>query len=123
MTIAKTKDDLMEQAIEKIVIRAFGPWATYTMAKNMFEGVDCPKDEEDANWLFSISYKINDALDAIGNPGGTLFVARCKANGYGTKKDLHEALYYYQDYIRICGSDDNLDKEIKEIKREIEMLK
>ena len=119
LTIAKTKDELMELAIEKIVLRAFGPWTPYTMGKNMLEGIDCPKDEEEANRLFRISYRMNDALDTIGYPGGTLFVARCMANGYGTEKDLDGALCYYQDYIRTCGSNDNIDKEIEKVKREL----
>lgn len=119
LTIAKTKDELMELAIEKIVIRTFGPWTSYTMAKNMLEGIDCPKDEEEANRLFRISYRMNDALDTIGYPGGTLFVARCMANGYGTKKDLVGALGYYQDYIRTCGSNSNIDKEVEVVKREL----
>lgn len=48
----------MELAIEKIVIRALGPWTPYTMGKNMLEGIDCPKDEEEANRLFRISYRM-----------------------------------------------------------------
>lgn len=119
LTIAKTKDELMELAIEKIVIRAFGPWTPYTMAKNMLKGIDCPKDEEEANRLFGISFRMNDALDTIGYPGGTLFVARCMANGYGTKKDLDGALCYYGDYVRICGFDEDLKKEIDNVKREL----
>lgn len=119
LTIAKTKDELIELAIEKIVIRAFDPWAPYTMAKNMLEGIDCPKDEEEANRLFRISYRMNDALDTIGYPGGTLFVARCLANGYGTKKDLNGALSYYGDYVRISGCNKDLKKEIDNVKREL----
>ena len=119
LTNSRTKDELMELAIEKIVLRAFGPWTPYTMAKNMLEGIDCPKDEEEANRLFRISYRMNDALDTNGYPGGTLFVARCMANGYGTKKDLDGALSYYQDYIRTCGSNDNIAKEIEAVKREL----
>lgn len=119
LTNSRTKDELMELAIEKIVLRAFGPWTPYTMAKNMLEGIDCPKDEEEANRLFRISYRMNDALDTNGYPGGTLFVARCMANGYGTKKDLDGALNYYQDYIQTCGSNDNIDREIERVKREL----
>lgn len=69
--------------------------------------IDCRKDEEEAERLFGISFRMNDALDTIGYPGGTLFVARCMANGYGTKKDLAGALNYYGDYIRTSGSNDN----------------
>ncbi|MGM9764428.1 MAG: TIR domain-containing protein [Candidatus Cryptobacteroides sp.] len=119
LTNVQTKDELIESAIEKIVIRAFGPWTPYTMAKNMLEGIDCPVDEDEANRLFRISYRMNSALDMIGYPGGTLFVARCMANGYGTKKDLNGALDYYQDYIRICGSNENIDREIEAVKKEL----
>lgn len=119
LTIVRAKDELMELAIEKIVNRAFAPWTTYTMAKNLLEGIDCSKDEEEANRLFGIAFRKSDALDMIGYPGGTLFVARCMANGYGTKKDLDGALCYYQDYIRTCGSNDNIDKEIEAVKREL----
>lgn len=119
LTIVKTKEELIELAIEKIVNRAFAPWTTYTMAKNLLEGIDCSKDEEEANRLFGIAFRKSDALDMIGYPGGTLFVARCMANGYGTKKDLVGALGYYQDYIRTCGSNDNIDKEIEAIKRKL----
>jgi hypothetical protein len=119
LTIAKTKEELVDLAVEKIVDRAFAPWTTYTMAKNMLEGIDCPKDEEEANRLFRIVYRKVDALDTIGYPGGTLFLARCEANGYGTKKDLYGALLDYQCYIRTCGSNDKIDREIEAIKREI----
>ena len=122
LTIVQAKEKLMELAIEKIVNRAFAPWTTYTMAKNLLEGIDCPKDEEEANRLFGIAFRKSDALDMIGYPGGTLFVARCMANGYGTKKDLDGALGYYQDYIRTCGSNDNIDKEIEAIKQELKEL-
>ena len=119
LTNFRTKDELMELAIEKIVLRTFGPWSPYTMANNMLEGIDCPKDEEEANRLFRISYRMNDALDTIGYPGGTLFVARCMANGYGTKKDLDGALSYYGDYVRISGCSEDLKKEIDNVKREL----
>jgi len=123
LTTAQTKEEIVELAIEKIVDRAFAPWTTYTMAKNLLEGIDCPKDEDEANRLFKIVYKKVEALDDIGYPGGTLFVGRCKANGYGTNKDLDDALYYYYDYIRTCGSNDKIDKEIAEIKKELEKNK
>lgn len=113
LTSASNKEELMELAIEKIVDRAFSPWTVYTMAKNLLDGVDCEKDEEEANRLFSIAYRKSDELDCVGYPGGTLFVARCMANGYGTEKDLSGALHYYYDYIRTCGSDENIDREIE----------
>ena len=49
----------------------------------------------------------------------TLFVARCLANGYGTKKDLNGALCYYGDYVRISGCSEDLKKEIDKVKREL----
>lgn len=119
ITIAVTKEEAIELAIEKIVNRTFSPDTTYTMAKNMLDGIDCKKDEEEANRLFRIAFRRADAYDTIGYPGGTLFVARCMAKGYGTPKDLNGALCYYGDYIRTCGSNDNIDKEIEEIKREL----
>lgn len=113
LTSVSNKEELMELAIEKIVDRVFSPWTVYTMAKNLLEGIDCEKDEDEANRLFSIAYRKSDELDGIGYPGGTLFVARCMANGYGTEKDLSGALHYYYDYIRTCGSDENIDREIE----------
>ena len=119
LTIAKTQEEMVELVIEKIVNRAFAPWTTYTMAKNLLDGIDCPKDPEEAQRLFRIAYRKSDALDTIGYPGGTLFVARCMANGYGTEKDLHGALSYYQDYIRTCGSNDRINAEMEAIRREL----
>lgn len=112
----------VERAIEEIVNRTFPFWDTFTMAKNFFEGIDCQKDEDEANRLFGIAYRKADELDSIGYPGGTLFVARCLANGYGTKKDLNGALCYYKDYIRICRSNDEIDKEIEAVERELQEL-
>lgn len=57
-------------------------------------------------------------LDLRDNPG-TLFLARCEANGYGTKKDLHKALMNYQNDIGMCGSNENIDKKVKAIKIEL----
>lgn len=119
ISMANSDTEKEELAIEEIVNRAFPFWDSYTMALNFLKGIDCPKDIDEANRLFSIVYKKVDVLDTMGYPGGTLFLARCEANGYGTKKDLHSALMDYQDYIRTCGSNDNIDKEIAEIKREL----
>ena len=119
LTMAQSKEEQVELAIEKIVDRAFAPWTTYTMAKNMLEGIDCLKDVEEANRLFGIAFRKSDALDGISYPGGTLFVARCMANGYGTKKDLNAALCYYYDYICISGCNESLSKEIDEIFTEL----
>lgn len=119
LTVAKTQEEMIELAVEKIVDRAFAPWTTYTMAKNLLDGIDCPKDPEEAQRLFRIAYRKSDALDTIGYPGGTLFVARCMANGYGTEKDLHGALSYYQDYIRTCGSNDRIDAEMEAIRSQL----
>ena len=112
-------DQQIEMAIEEIVNRTFPFWDTYTMALNFLKGIDCPIDEKEANRLFGIAFRKADDLDVIDYPGGTLFVARCMANGYGTKKDLDGALGYYQDYIRTCGSNDNIDREIAELQREL----
>lgn len=119
ISMANSDTEKVELAIEEIVNRAFPFWDSYTMALNFLKGIDCHKDIDESNCLFSIVYRKVDVLDTIGYPGGTLFLARCEANGYGTKKDLRSALMDYQDYIRTCGSNDNLDKEIAEIKREL----
>ena len=115
-------DQQIEMAIEEIVNRTFPFWDTYTMALNFLKGIDCPIDEKEANRLFGIAFRKADDLDWIGYPGGTLFVARCMANGYGTKKDLDGALSYYQSYIRKCGSNKSIDKEIEEVKREMDQF-
>lgn len=65
LTIAKNKEELMELSIEKIVDRAFAPWTTYTMAINMLEGLDCEKDGEEANRLFSIADKQFEELRGV----------------------------------------------------------
>lgn len=119
LTVANSKEEQVEIAVEKIVNMAFAPWTTYTMAENMLEGLDCEKDVEEANRLFGIAFRKSDALDGIGYPGGTLFVARCMANGYGTRKDLNAALCYYYDYICISGCTEKINKEIEEIYTEL----
>lgn len=119
LTVANSKEEQVELAVEKIVNMAFAPWTTYTMAKNMLIGLDCEEDLEEANRLFGIAFRKSEALDEIDYPGGTLFVARCMANGYGTKKDLNAALCYYYDYICISGCNESLSKEIDEIFTEL----
>lgn len=116
---ASSFEQKVECAIEEIVNRTFPFWDTYTMAKNFLEGIDCPKDVEEANRLFGIAYRKADILDTIGYPGGTLYVARCLANGYGVKKDLNGALCYYRHYVRMCHSNENIDKEIEAAKQEM----
>jgi hypothetical protein len=122
LTAANSKEEQVEIAVEKIVNMAFAPWTTYTMAENMLEGLDCEKDVEEANRLFGIAFRKSDALDGIGYPGGTLFVARCMANGYGTKKNLNAALCYYYDYICISGCTEKINKEIEAIYTELVKL-
>lgn len=117
--ISNSDDKRIEMAIEEIVNRAFPFWDSYTMALNFLKGIDCPQDIDEANRLFSIVYRKVDALDTIGYPGGTLFLARCEANGYGTKKDLQGALLDYQNYLGMCGGNDKVYKEIEKIKREL----
>ena len=119
ISIANSDDKRIEMAIEEIVNRAFPFWDSYTMALNFLKGIDCPQDIDEANRLFSIVYRKVDALDTIGYPGGTLFLARCEANGYGTKKDLHSALMDYHNYIGMFGGSEKVHKEIEEIKREL----
>ena len=121
--MADSDDKRIEMAIEEIVNRTFPFWDSYTMALNFLKGIDCPQDIDEANRLFSIVYRKVDALDTIGNPGGTLFLARCEANGYGTKKDLHSALMDYHNYIGIFGGSEKVYKEIEEIKRELGEVK
>lgn len=123
ISMFESDEKQVEMAIEEIVNRTFPFWDSYTMALNFLKGIDCPKDEEEASRLFGIAFRKADALDAIGYPGGTLFVARCEANGYGTKKDLKSALLDYQNYIGMCGSNEKIDKEIEEIKRELGEIK
>ena len=119
ISIANSDDKRIEMAIEEIVNRAFPFWDSYTMALNFLKGIDCPQDIDEANRLFSIVYRKVDTLDTIGYPGGTLFLARCEANGYGTKKDLHSALMDYHNYIGMFGGSEKVHKEIEEIKREL----
>lgn len=120
---ATTKGEIVELAIEEIVNMAFSPWTTYTMAKNLLDGIDCPKDDDEANRLFRISFRKANALYTRGYPCCALIVARCMANGYGTSKDLEGALGYYSDYLRTSGNNDNIDKEIAAVKRELEKQK
>lgn len=119
ISMANSDDKRIEIAIEEIVNRIFPFWDSYTMALNFLKGIDCPQDIDEANRLFSIVYRKVDALDTMGYPGGTLFLARCEANGYGTKKDLHLALSNYHNYIGMCGGNEKISKEIEEIKREL----
>lgn len=119
ISMTNSDDSRIEMAIEEIVNRTFPFWDSYTMALNFLKGIDIPQDIDEANRLFSIVYRKADDLDTIGYPGGTLFLARCEANGYGTKKDLHSALMDYQNYIGMCGSNENIDREIAEIKQEL----
>jgi len=119
ISTANSDDKQIEMAIEEIVNRTFPFWDSYTMALNFLNGIDCPRDVDEANRLFSIVYRKVDVLDTIGYPGGTLFLARCKANGYGTKKDLHSALMDYHNYIGMSGGNEKEYKEIEEIKREL----
>ena len=119
ISMAKSDEKQIEMAIEEIVNRAFPFWDSYTMAVNFLKGIDCPQDVDEANRLFSIVYRKVDDLDTIGYPGGTLFLARCEANGYGTKKDLQGALLDYQNYLGMCGGNDKVYKEIEKIKREL----
>lgn len=119
ISMADSDDKRIEMAIEEIVNRTFPFWDSYTMALNFLKGIDCPQNIDEANRLFSIVYRKVDVLDTIGYPGGTLFLARCEANGYGTKKDLNSALMNYQHYIRMSGGNEIVYKEIDVIKREL----
>jgi hypothetical protein len=119
ISMANSDDQQIEMAVEEIVNRTFPFWDSYTMALNFLKGIDCPQDVDEANRLFSIVYRKVDALDTLGYPGGTLFLARCEANGYGTKKDLHGALLDYHNYLGMCGGNEKIYKEIEEIKREL----
>lgn len=110
----------VESAIEEIVNRIFPFWDTYTMAKNFLEGVDCQKDEKEASRLFGIVYRKAYYLNYVEDyPGGTLFLARCLANGYGTEKNISKALRLYQRCVHGFGIV-GLDKEIEDARRELQ---
>lgn len=114
-----TVEEPIETAIDEILNRAFPCWDIYTMAKNFLEGFYVDRDEDEANRLFKIAYKKADELDSDGYPGGTLFLARCQANGYGTPKDLQEALLNYHHYLRMCGGNEFLHAEIAKVQTEL----
>lgn len=104
-----------EAAIEAIVNWFMPCWDVYTMANNFLHGIGCPADPAEAERLFGIAYRKADQLDSKGYPGGTLVLARCEANGYGTPRDIHAALFDYRNYLRNGFSPD--------VKEEMERLK
>lgn len=112
-------DEPMEAAIDEILNRAFPCWDIYTMAKNFLEGFYVDSDKDEANRLFKIAYKKAEDLNSDGYPGGTLFLARCQANGFGTPKDLRGALLNYHHYLRMCGGDEFLRAEIAKVQAEL----
>lgn len=117
--VSQSKNKL-EDAIEGIVNRAFPCWDTYTMAENFLRGIDGKTDEGEAERLFRIAYRRADALDSVGYPGGTLYLAKCEANGYGTKKDLEAAIIDYHNYLSImCSASPELETEICAVEDEL----
>lgn len=121
-------DNIVEDAVEGFVNRAFPCWDTYTMAQNFLRGIDGVRDEEEAERLFRIAYRRADELDSVGHPGGTLILAKCEANGFGTKKDLNAAITDFYSYLHggfvpspelekeICQVEEQLNAEAGEIK-------
>lgn len=111
---------LSEMAIEAIVNWTMRPWDVYTMAKNFLDGIGCSADAAEADRLFGIAYRKADELDTKGHPGGTLVLARCEANGYGTVRDLHSALLDYQNYIHVVRGSDDVKKEMERVRKMLE---
>lgn len=111
---------LSEMAIEAIVNWTMRPWDVYTMAKNFLGGIGCSADVAEANRLFRIAYSKADELDTKGHPGGTLVLARCEANGYGTARDLHSALSDYQNYIHAVNGSNDVKKEMERVRQMLE---
>ena len=106
-----------DAAIEAIVNWFMPCWDVYTMANNFLHGTGCPANVAEAERLFGIAYRKAGELDARGYPGGTLVLARCLANGYGTEKDLREAFANYRNYIRTVGPSPEVGKEIEQVRK------
>lgn len=121
MVDVSTSENKLEATIEGIVNRSFPCWDTYTMAENFLRGVDGVTDHEEAERLFKIAYHRADELDSVGYPGGTLYLAKCEANGYGTKKDLQSAIHDYHSYLRQVGGSmsPELEAEISQIENQL----
>lgn len=117
--VSQSKNKL-EDAIEGIVNRAFPCWDTYTMAENFMRGIDGMTDQEEAERLFRIAYRRAYELDLADYPGGTLYLAKCEAHGYGTKKDLQSAINDYYNYLHIiCNASPELEAEICAVEDEL----
>ena len=110
---------LGNELVAKMANLSFGSmscWDVYTMANNFLHGIGCPADPAEAERLFGIAYRKADQLDSKGYPGGTLVWARCEANGYGTPRDLHAALFDYQSYLHNVFNPD-VKVEMERIKK------
>ena len=109
-----------EMAIEAIVNWTMRPWDVYTMAKNFLDGIGCSADAAEADRLFRIAYRKADELDSKGHPGGTLVLARCEANGYGTERDLRSALLDYHNYIHVVSGSAAVKEEMERVRQMLE---
>ena len=116
-------DDKINKAIETIVSWFMSCQDIYVMAENMRKGLDCPKDRKEARRLFGIAYKMAKALVEKGDKEAILVLARCEAKGYGTEKDLKQALIDYQKYEEFCANckerkvDKALQSEINAVRK------
>lgn len=113
------KDDKSDFVTEVILRKLMIPGSILSQANNLKNGINCKKDEEEAEWLYKLCFKIAQEQERHGSPSGNVGLAKCYEFGYGTEINLPLAKEYYQeamlhefpmckeDYLRVCDKIEN----------------
>ena len=107
----------IDAAIEAILNWSMSCQDVYVMAENFRKGYDGTKDIKESKRLYGIAYRMAKKSVEEGDKEAILILARCEAKGFGTEKDLEQALLDYQRYVKYCKGDNALQAEINAVRK------
>lgn len=91
-----SETDRCDYAVETILRKLMIPGSILTQANNFKNGINCQKDEEEAEWLYRLCFKVFKEQEISGFPSGCIGVAKCYEFGYGTEINLSLSKEYYR---------------------------
>lgn len=99
-----------DEIVNQVLIRMLTPGAILTHAHNFKNGVNYRVNQEEANKLYSLYFKLaNEAYDN-GSETAVSAVGQCYEMGWGTPQDLRVALMYYEESSRGLGCRDDAER-------------
>jgi len=95
----KSIDEQCDEIVNTVLTKMLTPGAILTHAHNFKNGMNGKTDEEEAEKLYSLYFKLADQATDNGSDTAWRALGRCYEMGWGTSINLYHALDCYRDSI------------------------